>query len=65
MDTILMSVIVMSVIVHRFTPNLKGKRSRKLEEKLMLYYDDRPKMQEYFLTIVLKRRRDDRPDRDG
>jgi hypothetical protein len=65
MDTILMSVIVMSVIVHRFTPNLKGTRSRKLEEKLMLYYNDRPKMQEYFLTIVLKRRRDDRPDRDG
>ena len=31
----------------------------------MLYYNDRPKMQEYFLTIVLKRRRDDRPDRDG
>jgi hypothetical protein len=23
----------MSVIVHRFTPNLKGTRSRKLEEK--------------------------------
>jgi hypothetical protein len=48
MDTILMSVIVMSVIVHRFTPNLKGTRSRKLEEKLTPYYNDRPKMQAYF-----------------
>jgi hypothetical protein len=66
MDTILMSVIVMSVIVHRFTPNLKGTRSRKLEEKLTPYYNDRPKMRKSnFVTIVLKRRGDDRPDPDG
>ena len=56
-----MDTILISVIVHRFTPNLKGTRSRKLEEKLMLYYNDRTKMQENFGTIVLKRRRDDRP----
>ena len=37
----------------------------KLEEKPMLYYNGRSKMQEHFVTIVLKRRRDDRPDRDG
>jgi hypothetical protein len=43
-----MDTILMSVIVHRFTPNLKGTRSRKLEEKPMLYYNDRPKMPAYF-----------------
>ena len=31
----------------------------------MLYYNGRSKMQEHFVTIVLKRRRDDLPDRDG
>jgi hypothetical protein len=30
-----MDTILMSVIVHRSTPNLKGTRSRKLEEKLI------------------------------
>jgi hypothetical protein len=60
-----MDTILMAVIVHRFTPNLKGTRSGKLEEKPTLYYNGRSKMQEHFVTIVLKRRRDDLPDRDG